>query len=124
MQATSARKLSAAAKDARPERIEYLKNNPDGEPEGTKLNSGWNAQAWDTAEVKVESRYTVEDIAQRSRDGDAGPQIVDIFLTGTISELATRRSEFSAVLQQGGYQALLATLERKTAAQAAGADTQ
>lgn len=58
------------------------------------------------------------------RDGDAGPQIVDIFLTGTISELATRRSEFSAVLQQGGYQALLATLERKTAAQAAGADTQ
>ena len=43
--------------------FEYLKNNPDGEPEGTKLNSGWNAQAWDTAEVKVESRYTVEYIA-------------------------------------------------------------
>jgi phospholipid transport system substrate-binding protein len=59
------------------------------------------------------------------RDGDAGPQIVDIFLTGTISELATRRSEFSAVLQQGGYQALLTALERKTAAQASGAaDTQ
>jgi phospholipid transport system substrate-binding protein len=59
------------------------------------------------------------------RDGDKGPQIVDVFLTGTISELATRRSEFSAVLQQGGYQALLAALEKKTAAQAAGGtDTQ
>lgn len=59
------------------------------------------------------------------RDGDNGPQIVDVFLTGTISELATRRSEFSAVLQQGGYQGLLTALEKKTAAQAAGAtDTQ
>jgi len=57
------------------------------------------------------------------RDGDKGPQIVDVFLTGTISELATRRSEFSAVLQQGGFQALLGALEKKTAAQAAGADT-
>jgi len=54
------------------------------------------------------------------RNGDAGPQIIDVFLTGTISELATRRSEFSAVLQQGGYQALLTALEKKTAAQAAG----
>ena len=54
------------------------------------------------------------------RNGDAGPQIVDVFLTGTISELATRRSEFSAVLQQGGYQALLTALENKTAAQADG----
>jgi phospholipid transport system substrate-binding protein len=59
------------------------------------------------------------------RDGDNGPQIVDVFLTGTISELATRRSEFSAVLQQGGYQGLLTALEKKTAAQAAGStDTQ
>jgi phospholipid transport system substrate-binding protein len=54
------------------------------------------------------------------RDGENGPQIVDVFLTGTISELATRRSEFSAVLQQGGFQALLSALEKKTAAQAAG----
>jgi phospholipid transport system substrate-binding protein len=59
------------------------------------------------------------------RDGDNGPQIVDVFLTGTISELATRRSEFAAVLQQGGYQGLLTALEKKTAAQAAGStDTQ
>lgn len=56
------------------------------------------------------------------RNGDNGPQIVDVFLTGTISELATRRSEFSAVLQQGGYQALLSALEKKTAAQAAGGE--
>jgi CO/xanthine dehydrogenase Mo-binding subunit len=43
--------------------FEYLKNNPDGEAEGSKLNSSWNARAYDTAEVKVESRYTVEYIA-------------------------------------------------------------
>ncbi|GGF37064.1 toluene tolerance protein [Aliidongia dinghuensis] len=55
------------------------------------------------------------------RDSDHGPQIVDVFLTGSISELATRRSEFSAVLQQGGYQALLTALEKKTSAQANGA---
>lgn len=57
-----------------------------------------------------------------TREGDTGPQIVDVFLTGTISELATRRSEFSAVLQQGGYQGLLAALEKKVAGQAAGTE--
>ena len=43
--------------------FEYLKNNPEGEAEATKLNSAWNAQVHDTAEVKVESSYTVEYIA-------------------------------------------------------------
>jgi phospholipid transport system substrate-binding protein len=45
-------------------------------------------------------------------------QVVDIFLTGTISELATRRSEFTAVLQHDGYSGLLAALERKASNQA------
>jgi phospholipid transport system substrate-binding protein len=58
------------------------------------------------------------------RDTENGPQIVDVFLTGTISELATRRSEFTAVLQRDGFPGLLATLERKTAAQAAGDQSQ
>jgi CO/xanthine dehydrogenase Mo-binding subunit len=43
--------------------FEYLKNNPEGEPEGEKLNSGFDARAYSTAEVKLESRYTVEFIA-------------------------------------------------------------
>jgi len=43
-------------------------------------------------------------------------QTVDVFLTGTISEIATRRSEFSAVIRRDGFKGLLDTLERKTRA--------
>src|ERR1700722_13583587 len=52
------------------------------------------------------------------RDNGAGSQqVVDVFLTGTISELATRRSEFGAVLQRDGFIGLLALLEKKTSDQ-------
>lgn len=47
------------------------------------------------------------------RDGDAGWQIVDVFLQGTISELATRRSEFSAVLRRDGPEALVQLIQRR-----------
>lgn len=49
----------------------------------------------------------------RQRQG-APWQIVDVFLTGAISELATRRSEFSAVIERDGYQGLLDALKAKT----------
>ena len=49
----------------------------------------------------------------RQRPG-APWQIVDVFLTGSISELATRRSEFSAVIDRDGYQGLLDALKAKT----------
>jgi len=39
---------------------------------------------------------------------------VDVYLTGTISELATRRSEFSAILDAGGPQALIGSLREQT----------
>ena len=48
------------------------------------------------------------------RDGDAW-RIADVYLTGTISELATRRAEFSAVLRRAGVDALIATLNSKSA---------
>lgn len=41
-------------------------------------------------------------------------RIVDIYITGTISELATRRSEFSAILDAGGPSALIEGLRRQT----------
>jgi phospholipid transport system substrate-binding protein len=47
------------------------------------------------------------------REGDAGWQIVDVFLQGTISELATRRSEFSAVLRRDGPEALVQLIQRR-----------
>jgi phospholipid transport system substrate-binding protein len=45
---------------------------------------------------------------------DAGAwRIGDVYLTGTISELATRRSEFSAVLRRHGVDGLIDALNRK-----------
>ncbi|HXX82478.1 MAG TPA: ABC transporter substrate-binding protein [Casimicrobiaceae bacterium] len=40
-------------------------------------------------------------------------RIVDVYLTGTISELATRRSEFSAILKTGGPDALIDSLRKQ-----------
>ena len=50
------------------------------------------------------------------RDG----RIVDVYLTGTISELASRRAEFTAILREGGADRLVAELRRRTATALAG----
>lgn len=47
---------------------------------------------------------------------DGAWQVIDVYLSGTISQLATRRSEFTSVLQQGGADALVKLLEQRTAA--------
>jgi len=41
-------------------------------------------------------------------------KVVDVYLTGTISELATRRAEFGAILKAGGPQALIESLRVQT----------
>lgn len=41
--------------------------------------------------------------------------IVDVYLKGSISEVATRRSEFSSILRDKGADGLIAALRRKTA---------
>lgn len=51
---------------------------------------------------------------------EEGPRVVDIFMKGAFSELATRRSEYSAVIQREGFPALLAKLETKIAEYAQG----
>lgn len=50
------------------------------------------------------------------RQAQAGWRIVDVYLTGTISELASRRAEFATVLQQGGADRLVAELRRRSSA--------
>ncbi len=42
-------------------------------------------------------------------------KIIDVFLKGAISEVATRRSEFSAVLRDKGIDMLIRDIERKAA---------
>ena len=40
-------------------------------------------------------------------------KVVDVYLSGTISELATRRSEFEAILKSGGPSALIESLRQQ-----------
>jgi phospholipid transport system substrate-binding protein len=54
------------------------------------------------------------------RQVQGGWRVIDVFLSGTISQLAARRSEFSAILRQDGPQGLVAVLKQKTAALAGG----
>jgi phospholipid transport system substrate-binding protein len=49
----------------------------------------------------------------RLRSVDGGWRIVDIYLNGTVSELALRRSEYSALIQREGFKALLAKLDER-----------
>jgi phospholipid transport system substrate-binding protein len=51
----------------------------------------------------------------RLRDTPSGWRVIDVYLRGTVSELALRRSEYSAVLEREGFEALLSALERKVA---------
>jgi len=48
------------------------------------------------------------------RQNDGVWQIADVYLNGTISELATRRSEFSSIIRAQGIDGLLAVLDNKT----------
>ena len=49
------------------------------------------------------------------RANERGWQIIDVFLSGTVSELATRRSEFSSVMRRGGAEALVDLLQKRAA---------
>ncbi len=49
------------------------------------------------------------------RPNESGePRIIDVFLDATISELATRRSEFSSIVRRQGLPALSTALEEKS----------
>jgi phospholipid transport system substrate-binding protein len=47
---------------------------------------------------------------------DGGYRIVDVYLSGSISELATRRSEYSAILKRDGVEKLIEGVEARTKA--------
>ena len=50
------------------------------------------------------------------RQEQADWRIIDVFLSGTISQLAARRSEFSGILREQGARGLIAVLRDKTKA--------
>jgi len=60
------------------------------------------------------------EMSYRLRSTPEGWKIVDVLLKGTVSELALRRSDYTAVLEQQGFDALATSMERKIADLASG----
>jgi phospholipid transport system substrate-binding protein len=52
-------------------------------------------------------------VKYRMHSADGNWRIIDVYLDGSISQLAIRRSEFSSVLNQQGVDGLIATLNQK-----------
>ena len=55
------------------------------------------------------------DLAYRMRQQDGTWKVIDVYLKGTVSELALRRSDFTAILDREGFPALIANLDGKIA---------
>lgn len=51
----------------------------------------------------------------RLRQVDGSWKVIDIYLNGTVSEIALRRSEYSSLIRREGFDALLAALDEKIA---------
>src|SRR5579872_7498510 len=68
----------------------------------------------------VKSDGTPVNINYLMRQNGGVWQIADVYLDGTISELATRRSEFAAIMRSQGINGLIATLNTKANSLAAG----
>jgi phospholipid transport system substrate-binding protein len=51
----------------------------------------------------------------RVRETPAGWRVIDVYLGGTVSELAMKRAEYTSVLERDGFDALVTALELKVA---------
>jgi phospholipid transport system substrate-binding protein len=60
------------------------------------------------------------ELAYRLHDGGERWSIIDVYLKGTVSELALRRSDYASLLEREGFEGLLAAIRTKIAALAAG----
>jgi phospholipid transport system substrate-binding protein len=96
---------------------------------------GYRGQTFETRGEEAAARDTVlvltrlvdpkgdnVDINYRLRRVDDRWQIVDVYLKGTVSELALRRSEYSSVLEREGFSALIEAVRAKIAALERGED--
>jgi phospholipid transport system substrate-binding protein len=85
---------------------------------GEKLNVGGARPApygtiVETHIVDAKGNDTIVNYLMRQNGNEW--QVADIYLQGTISQIANLRSQFSSVVLRGGAQALVETLNRKTA---------
>jgi phospholipid transport system substrate-binding protein len=88
---------------------------------------GYSGEIFETVAVKegprdsiiVKTRIVKDDgekiaLNYMMREFDGQWQIIDIFLKGTFSELATRKSEYSSLIRDGGFPKLIASMKKKT----------
>jgi phospholipid transport system substrate-binding protein len=62
------------------------------------------------------------DVSYRQRNTGQEWKVIDVYLKGTVSELALRRSEYATVLKREGVDGLLRSVEEKIASLAAEGD--
>jgi len=62
----------------------------------------------------IEPDGHITPLSYLTHEAGTGWKVIDVYLNGTVSELATRRSEFGSVLNSGGADALLASLRERT----------
>jgi len=63
----------------------------------------------------VEPQGEGVELDYRLRQTDGSWKIVDVYLNGTVSELALRRSEYVSLIKRDGWQALIAALDDRIA---------
>lgn len=94
---------------------------------------GWTGQSFETLEEEPSTHGTLivhtrlvdpgdEDVQlnYRLRPSNGSWRIIDVYLNGTVSELALRRSENSSLISREGFDALIARLQERIAELAAG----
>ncbi len=88
--------------------------------------TGYSGEAFETLgnepaardTVMVLTRVTVPgdedvDLSYRLRQTRDGWRIIDVYLKGTVSELALRRSEYSSTLKRDGFEKLATAIDKK-----------
>ena len=66
-------------------------------------------------DYRLHERRSIPGEEQGDTEIENNWQIIDVYSNGTVSELALRRSEFSALLSRNGFEGLIEKVEEKTA---------
>jgi len=72
--------------------------------------------------VLVDPKGDNVELNYRMRELNGAWKIVDIYLDGTVSELALRRSEFSSIVKRESFDGLIAAIDAKIVKLASGSD--
>lgn len=87
------------------------------------VTTGQEAAPAETQLVKtklIDPGHEEVDLNYRLRKTAAGWRIIDVYMQGNVSELALRRSDYTAVLERQGFDALVSSAEAKVAEAEAG----